>query len=39
MIARGHDARYKEISNVGHAPMLNNKEDIAYIKKFYHSIM
>lgn len=38
MIERGHDVRYKEIANVGHAPMLNTEEDIKCIKKFYESI-
>lgn len=39
MTERGHNVRYKEIEEVGHAPMLNNKTEIQFIKQFYKSIL
>ncbi len=39
MLQRGTDVRLKEVDNVGHAPMLNNKAEVDFIKAFYQSIL
>ncbi len=39
MIARGDNVTYKEVENVGHAPMLNGKKEIKFIEDFYNSII
>ncbi len=38
MMGRGTEVLYEEIENVGHAPMLNSKNEINIISSFYHSI-
>ena len=39
MIDRGTEVLYEEIENVGHAPMLNSKNEINIIKSFYRYIL
>lgn len=39
MLEREGDVRFKEIKNVGHAPMLNKKREINFISSFYNSIL
>jgi pimeloyl-ACP methyl ester carboxylesterase len=39
MSQRGTNVQFREIENIGHAPMLNNKTEINFIKAFYQSIL
>jgi pimeloyl-ACP methyl ester carboxylesterase len=39
MIQTGTNVSYKEVPNVGHAPMLNNKTEINFIKRFYKNLL
>ena len=39
MCGRDSDVSLQLVKDVGHAPMLNNKEEVQFIKDFYHSIL
>ncbi len=39
MIQRGTEVQFEEVENVGHAPMLNNKHEIGFIKQFYKTLL
>ena len=38
MCIRGEDVQFKRVKNIGHAPLLNSKSEINFIRKFYASI-
>lgn len=38
MCARGSDVQFQRVKNIGHAPRLNSKKEIDFIKNFYESI-
>lgn len=38
MCIRGEDVQFQRVKNIGHAPLLNSKSEINFIRKFYASI-